>query len=93
VQVCEFRSRQLVGLAAMDLNQRDLILCQYGDNQTYATTAMWVHHFLPREVTNQMRGAGLSWAGQLERASHSQQRTGGSELSGTFFVSAASAAG
>ena len=48
--MCEFRSRQLVGLAAMDMNQRDLILCQYGDNQTYSTTAMWVHHFLPREV-------------------------------------------
>jgi hypothetical protein len=39
----------------MDLNQRDLILCQYGDNQTYATTAMWVHHFLPREVTFMIR--------------------------------------
>lgn len=31
----------------MDVNQRDLILYQYGDNQTNATTAMWVHHFLP----------------------------------------------
>ena len=65
MQVCEFRSRQLVGLAAMDLNQRDLILCQYGDNQTYGTTAMWVHHFLPREVTthHQMNSTGLGWAG------------------------------
>ena len=57
--MCEFRSRQLVGLAAMDLNQRDLILCQYGDNQTYGTTAMWVHHFLPREVTTHMSGVRL----------------------------------
>ena len=55
LQVREFRSRQLVGLAAMDLNQRDLILCQHGDNQTYAATAMWVHHFLPREVTFMIR--------------------------------------
>jgi hypothetical protein len=72
--VCEFRSRQLVGLAAMDLNQRDLILCQHGDNQTYATTAMWLHHFLPREVTthDQMNSTGLGWAGQLKHAAQSQ---------------------
>lgn len=50
--MCEFRNRQLVGLAAMDLNQRELILCQYGDNHTYSTTAMWVHHYMPREVRN-----------------------------------------
>jgi len=62
--LCEFRSRQLVGLAAMDLNQRDLILCQHGDNQTYATTAMWLHHFLPREATIQMSGTGLARAAE-----------------------------
>lgn len=50
-QICEFRSRQQVGLAAMDLNERELILCQYGDNQTYCSTAMWVAQFMPREVS------------------------------------------
>ena len=48
--MCEFRSRQLVGLAVMDLNQRELILCQYGDNNTYGVTAMWAKQFEPFEV-------------------------------------------
>ena len=48
--MCEFRSRQLVGLAAMDLNQRNLYLSQYGDNHTYSTTAMWIQEYIPHEV-------------------------------------------
>jgi hypothetical protein len=48
--LCEFRSRQLVGLAAIDTTQRALVLCQYGDNQTYSNTIMWLHQFMPREV-------------------------------------------
>ena len=73
--MCEFRSRQLVGLAAMDLNQLDLILCQHGDNQTYGTTAMWVHHFLPREVTIQMSSTRLGLAGRLKCTIHASSGT------------------
>jgi len=48
--LCEFRNRHQVGFAAMDLHQRTIELCQYGENQTYAHTAMWVQHFMPKEI-------------------------------------------
>lgn len=49
-EICEFRSRELVGFAVMDWHSRELILCQYGDNQTYGRSAMWVKKFMPKVV-------------------------------------------
>jgi len=50
LSVVEFRNRQLVGIAAIDLGDPRIYIAQYADNPIYTTTSMLINQFDPVEI-------------------------------------------